>query len=133
MDVGTFAFGSVHSVLIQSELHIQDEGSSTEPYGGRIKTSKRRINNSSVEISLGETPHGTIVVPNLSGTFGLLEPVPGTSRFLCTEGIPEKMDIRLPKHLSVQALDLASPESSAITVGVGFGTAVSALATHQVC
>ncbi|KAG8949562.1 hypothetical protein FRC04_008495 [Tulasnella sp. 424] len=128
---GTVAFWKQEKLVEHDPVWMSDEDSSTEPYGGRIKTSKRRTNGSGVEISLGEIPHGTIVVPNLSGTFGLLESVPGTSRFLCTEGIPEKMDIQLPKNLSVQALDLASPESSAITVGVGFGTAVSVLATHQ--
>lgn len=77
-------------------------------------------------------PHATAVVPNLSGPFGLLQSIPGTSRFLCTEGISEKAAIRIPYHLSVQTVDLASPESQATTVGVGFGTAVSVLATHQV-
>lgn len=77
-------------------------------------------------------PHATAAVPNLSGPFGLLQSIPGTSRFLCTEGLREKAAIRIPYHLSVQTVDLSSPESPATTVGVGFGTAVSVLATHQV-
>lgn len=99
---------------------------------GRIDSPSYGLLKGNVEIPKGQPPHYTVEVPNLVGPFGLLSPIPGTSKFISTPTIPETFDLRYPESFSVRMFDIASAEAPASIVGLGFGAAVASLATHIV-
>ncbi|KAG8918728.1 hypothetical protein FRC01_001688, partial [Tulasnella sp. 417] len=127
---GKLAFWRKDHLAEHEPVWWSDSDSHAEPHGGRMDTSSYMVPRDSVELSRGESPHYTAEIPNLVGPFGLLKPIPGTSKFISTPTIPETLDLRYPESFSVRLFDIASAESPASIVGLGFGAAVGALATH---
>lgn len=85
-----------------------------------------------VELSLGQAPTAKFKIPNFVGPIGCLAPVPGSTQFICATGTSSGAESRVPASFGLRLLDLAAPEKSASVVGLGLGSAVADIKTHQV-
>ncbi|KAG8973980.1 hypothetical protein FRC05_008037 [Tulasnella sp. 425] len=128
---GRLAVWRKESLVEHKPVWFSDSDPHAEPHGGRISMSYFKKSRLSVEVSQGELPHHLVETPNINGPFGLLSPIPGTSKFIFTRSSPETTHLRHAEGFSVRLFDLASPELPASIVGLGFGGTVASLATHQ--
>ncbi|KIO23081.1 hypothetical protein M407DRAFT_27409 [Tulasnella calospora MUT 4182] len=127
---GRLAFWKKDNLVEHQPVLRLSSGPDGAPNIGPIEASFYHLPTRTVEVSEGELPHYTVEIPNLVGPFGLLSPIPGTSKYISTPAIPETLDLRYPDSFSVRMFDISSAGSPASIVGLGFGAAVASLATH---